>query len=349
MMGEHASYNKGTPYLGSVGVPFLIRYPGHIREHKIIKTAYSSPDFAPTILSLMGVDHTHVTFHGIDGSNEILSSSFFSRKKQSRFIIHPKEANWVAVVDRHYKLVLGRTGEPWLFDLNEDPHEIINYAADPSYTTIMDELQDDLLNAMEKYKLPLANKRTIYMDQPTCYDTNDQIPDLPYHVCNDIKKDMSIDMCDSEEVRNFCANACGTCCEDSPGHVRHKGELRTCSDFVEKQWYCQVPKISGFCPLTCLVCTPAPSSRPSISQLPTVSSLPSNAINSSPTTVPSIFPTISPTGNPSTVLSIFPTGNPSAVSSSSPSDLISIIPTGDPIAVPSSIPTDNPSTVPSSN
>merc|ERR1740124_1193222 len=289
-MGEHASYNKGTPYHGSAGVPFIIRYPRHISKGKIIKTAYSSPDFAPTILSLMGVNHS-IAFQGIDGSNEILSKRINSKKTRSRFIIHPKDTTWVAVVDRHYKLVLARVGEPWLFDMKEDPHEVINYAAHPSHSEIMAKLQTDLLKGIEKYKLPIVDKRPIYMNQPACYDTSDQIPALPYHVCNDMKKEIYANKCDIEGVRNFCADTCGICCEDSSGYLLYDDKLQTCSDFVDQQWACEEPKISAFCPITCSLCTPSPSTRPSLSPFP------SKVLSTAPTPAPT---TTAPTQDPTT-------------------------------------------------
>ena len=85
MMGEHANYNKGKPYQSSAGVPFIIRYPGHVKNGKIVKTAYSSPDFAPTILSIMGVDHSDISFQGIDGSEEILNDSKWTKNQRFFF------------------------------------------------------------------------------------------------------------------------------------------------------------------------------------------------------------------------------------------------------------------------
>ena len=86
MIGEHGNYNKNQPYLTSAGVPFIIRYPDHVIKNKVIKTAYSSPDFAPTILGLMGVNHSEYNFQGIDGSNEILSKAVWTQREQVRFM-----------------------------------------------------------------------------------------------------------------------------------------------------------------------------------------------------------------------------------------------------------------------
>ena len=131
MMAEHGRFNKGKPYQSSAGVPFIIRFPGQIKKSKVIETSYTSPDFAPTILSLMGIDHSDITFQGIDGSDEILNDTEWTVKETVRFM---SNTGWIAAVERHYKLVLAKYDVPWLFDLKEDPNEMINYSTDPNYS-----------------------------------------------------------------------------------------------------------------------------------------------------------------------------------------------------------------------
>ena len=71
MMDEHGRMNKGVPYKASSQVPFLIKWPGKIRRGKVVETAYSSVDFVPTILGLMGVTTKRIGSPGIDGSVEL--------------------------------------------------------------------------------------------------------------------------------------------------------------------------------------------------------------------------------------------------------------------------------------
>ena len=110
-MGEHGNYNKANPYLTSAGVPFIIRYPGHITKNKVVTTAYSSPDFVPTTLSLMGVDHSDITFQDIDGSDEIFNDKGWSRTPQQVRFISAHE--WSAVIQDQDKLVVARYEIPW--------------------------------------------------------------------------------------------------------------------------------------------------------------------------------------------------------------------------------------------
>jgi len=151
-MGEHGRLNKGQPYKTSAGVPFIIRYPNHIKEGKIVKTSYSSPDFAPTILSLMGIDYSDVNFQGIDGSDELLDNNNLNYRQQVRFSAN---SNWAAAVDREYKLVLSN-GPPILFDLKEDPDELYNFHGNEKYRDITEMLEKALFAAMRDYNFSIS-------------------------------------------------------------------------------------------------------------------------------------------------------------------------------------------------
>jgi len=90
MMGKHANYNKGKPYKTSDGVPMIVRYGNAIKPGKKIKSAYTSPDFAPTILSLMGIKIDLYAFQGIDGSEELFNNKTMIKNQQVRFMTDAK-------------------------------------------------------------------------------------------------------------------------------------------------------------------------------------------------------------------------------------------------------------------
>ena len=52
---------------------------------------------------------------------------------------------WLCAVNDRYKLVYSEMGDPWLFDLEKDPVELINLVNDPESknitTTMIDQLQ----------------------------------------------------------------------------------------------------------------------------------------------------------------------------------------------------------------
>jgi len=332
MMGEHAKYNKGKPYLTSVGVPFIIRMPGHIRKGKIVKTAYSSPDFTPTILSLMGIDYSDIRLQGIDGSNELLSRKLITERSQVRFMTDSKQAKWAAAVDRQYKLVLSRDSTPFLFDMKRDPDELINYHGYSKYKNITNALHTELYVAMKQYNLPLVDAPTFYVNKPVCLDSNDQIPSLPHLVCSDLKNETFKTRCESGNVNSFCVDSCGLCCDDSSGSIWYAGNLITCN-YVQSnilEGYCEDYYVSKFCPVTCMKCVPEPSLKPS--------NIPSIVPSPYPTTHPTQVPSSIPSKMPSELPTFLPTDSPSMKHSMKPS----LIPTSSPSLVPSSMPSTIP-------
>ncbi len=160
LMGEHGKHNKGLPYEMSARVAFLLKYPGKVKAGKRIQKAYTMADFTPTILGLMDVDHSKQSFHGED-----LSKDFTGKDKvyaDDRIVYITNAASrWVAAVDNRYKLVLSPSDKPWLFDLKEDPDEIVNYYNNPEYKTIGERLMKELYKQMETFNEPLLEKGTI--------------------------------------------------------------------------------------------------------------------------------------------------------------------------------------------
>ncbi len=153
MFFEHNRRNKGVPYEASARIPFVIRYPEKIKAGKVINTAYTNVDFTPTILSLMNVS-TDASFHGTDTSKDFLSTKN-EITDADRLTYYAKSGGWwvTGVTDR-YKLVLDKKEKPYLFDLEKDPDELINFYNNKAYKTIRDKMQKELLSQLIKYKEP---------------------------------------------------------------------------------------------------------------------------------------------------------------------------------------------------
>lgn len=160
LMGEHARHNKGLPYEASACIPFIIKYPGKVKPGKIIKTAYSTVDFAPTILKMMEVEEELPEFHGQDVSEDFLNAQ--SHKDNDRIIYITNAASrWVAAVNDRYKLILSPTDSPWLFDLGKDPDELINFFNDPAYKEVADRFVKELTKQMIQFGEPALEAGTL--------------------------------------------------------------------------------------------------------------------------------------------------------------------------------------------
>jgi hypothetical protein len=254
-LGEHGKQNKGRPYKTSAGIPFLIRYPGTVPEGKVIKTAYSSVDFFPSILSLMNAKYDTSKVDGINFKSELLDTRNVTDGDNIRFTFDTgRSPNWVAAIQRQYKLVISGTDSPWLFDMKEDPDEITNFFDEESYAQQRDVMLDSLYKAMHEHDMPLKNNaKILFWSTPNCQDSRDRIY-LSKGVailCENLEYEPDkADLCKKERFKTLCPLSCGNCCRDTvEKHVWSKGQLKTCETLTEKD--CRSYKARMFCPVTC--------------------------------------------------------------------------------------------------
>lgn len=248
--------NKGRPYRTSAGIPFILRFPEKVRQGKRIQSAFSSIDFAPSILSLMGVKDHGIQFDGIDFSKEVSRSALITNYPRSRFIYDSSDdSNWIAVIRRNLKLVLSRNGIPWLFDLTTDPFETINYFGKPKYAISQAALLDDIFKIFDEKTIP-SFKRTkiIYWSKPACLDSKDRIIiDSKSYTCDHIGTSLQPSKCNEKQLQNHCPVTCNSCCKDSVGKIWVDGVLRMCNEL--KPMCRKKKKIQRFCPQTCEMCS----------------------------------------------------------------------------------------------
>jgi arylsulfatase A-like enzyme len=156
LMGEHHKHNKGNPYEGSAKIPFVLRFPNKVKAGKIIRKAYTTVDFAPTILGLMGANQIK-NAEGINASVDFTSTKKEVVDDRITYMTSSSQ-NWIAAITNRYKLVLSPKEKPWLIDLQVNPDEDINYYNNPKYKKTASELQVELLKQAKKYKDPFFTK-----------------------------------------------------------------------------------------------------------------------------------------------------------------------------------------------
>ncbi|MGA9651459.1 sulfatase-like hydrolase/transferase [Pedobacter sp.] len=195
LLFEHHRINKDLPYETSARIPFLIRYPNKIKAAKIIKKTYTTADFAPTILGIMNAGK----IAGVEGIND--ASSFLNNESEieSDRIIYMTDSpfnEWTAATDGRYKLVLSCKEFPWLFDLQKDPSELINYYSDPAYQEIAQKFQKELLRQMTLYKEPaldlgyhylLSTQDKVTYISPYAGKSIEEIPKMEKEVLNQLR------------------------------------------------------------------------------------------------------------------------------------------------------------------
>lgn len=148
MMGQHGLWQKFCPYEEALRVPWAMRWPGVIEPGKRCTMDVSGIDVGPTLLAAAGVDPQSL---GLEGENVLpyitddrpLSES---RDCFSQYNLAPtfKEwhgiYNWRLIVRRPWKYVLHENGEQELYNLQDDPCELVNRASEPQCRAICEEL-----------------------------------------------------------------------------------------------------------------------------------------------------------------------------------------------------------------
>ncbi len=135
MLGEHGLWFKMSPFEGSSRVPLLISAPGLTPQR--ITAPVSLIDLNPTLADLVGMDMSEVTPWS-DGQS-LVPLMHGEKREEPVLMEYAAEASYAPVVSIRqgkWKFNRCRLDPDQLFDLEADPHELNNLAADESYAEI---------------------------------------------------------------------------------------------------------------------------------------------------------------------------------------------------------------------
>jgi len=143
---EHDRLNKGNPYEGSARVPMIFRHPKLIEAQQVYKQPVGTVDVTPTVMGLLALPKDDED-QGRDLSSQLksasarLTSAGTAKNPPVTFLRNSgTKAQWVAAVDARYKLILSVDDEPWLFDAEEDPDEVLNMYRRPGTEGVAERL-----------------------------------------------------------------------------------------------------------------------------------------------------------------------------------------------------------------
>lgn len=111
--------NAFTP---SAGIPLVIAGPG-VRRGVMTDALVVLHDLAATFLDLAGATALP------DSDARSLRPVLAGQRNRHRPVVRSGLGRWDLVYDGRYKLVAGEENGPLLFDVQADPHETINLAA----------------------------------------------------------------------------------------------------------------------------------------------------------------------------------------------------------------------------
>ena len=153
MLGSHGMRLKRKPWEESIRVPGIVRCPGS-EPGRASDALFSHVDIAPTLLSLCGLD-APADMQGADLSPVIRGEAESGPESVYFQIFGPFHAGgvefgWRGVRTERY-MYARKKNEPWvLYDLQADPHQLDNLAADPAAVAIRAELEAKIAAWMEK-------------------------------------------------------------------------------------------------------------------------------------------------------------------------------------------------------
>lgn len=156
LRGEHHKHNKGNPLEASAKIPFIVYYPKMIPSGSVVKKAFNTVDFAPTILSFMGRE-VPASMAGRNFSDLLTDPATEENWDDISFMRNggtAKNGLWVTAVTSRYKLVLSKKDDPWLIDMKIDPNELINFIEKPKYRDVVKKLANQLKEYGQKQADP---------------------------------------------------------------------------------------------------------------------------------------------------------------------------------------------------
>jgi len=144
---------KNKPWIESVNVPMLMRWPGNIPAGVNNNGLLSIVDLMPTLLSLIG-GNIPETIEGIDLSSLVLGKT--NKSPESIFInclvtmTKSSYTEWRGIKTKEYTYARFKD-RPWvMYNDVKDPYQMINLAGNSAYTDIQNYLESELKGWMDR-------------------------------------------------------------------------------------------------------------------------------------------------------------------------------------------------------
>jgi uncharacterized sulfatase len=162
MLFSHSLDNKGPAMYDEItNVPFLVRWPGRTPCGSVSELPVSQVDVVPTVLEFMGLEPPRL----LEGSSllpmfeapdTVIHDAVFIEFHRYE-IDHDGFGGFQpirACFDGRYKLVINLLTSDELYDLDNDPYEMVNLIESEAHSAIRNELHDRVLDWMNGTRDP---------------------------------------------------------------------------------------------------------------------------------------------------------------------------------------------------
>jgi arylsulfatase A-like enzyme len=173
-LGDHDWFDKRFMYEESLRMPFMVRFPKHIKPGTVNKDMILNVDFAPTFLQYAGLDvPKEIQGRSILPLLQGKTPKDWRTTMYYRYYHYPADHRvqpHYGVRSERYKLIYFNKINEWeFFDLKKDPHELKNVYADPAYAKEVQRTKQE----MERLRNEL-NDHDQYADKPPKFVTSVQ-------------------------------------------------------------------------------------------------------------------------------------------------------------------------------
>ncbi|WP_425397819.1 sulfatase family protein [Aeoliella sp.] len=158
-LGEHGWYDKRWMYEESFRTPLVVRWPGVVQPGSVEKRMVSNLDFAETFLDIAGVD-IPAEMQGASLEPMLRGQpvdqwrdSFYYHYYEGPPASHDVARHYGVATDR-YKLIHYYDLDQWeMFDLEDDPNEMMSVFNDPTYADVRAELEQKLAELRQQFEV----------------------------------------------------------------------------------------------------------------------------------------------------------------------------------------------------
>lgn len=150
-MGEHGLMHKNQIYETAIRIPFIIRWPQKIKPGSRVESIFSTVDFQPTILSLMGFEPAGRE-QGRDASPLLLGEK---TDWENVAHVHHSSLERAHIFTPEYELAYTDKGEKgFLFDRMNDPDQMTNLFGNPEYKDTVKKLTQKMIEHHQNVNSP---------------------------------------------------------------------------------------------------------------------------------------------------------------------------------------------------